>query len=162
VSQGSLEASLEAAIPAGAAILLDTSAVLAYLSGAERASRAAAIILDSFVAPGRNRAVISATTVTEVLVRPFRAASPSAMRTVEAFLAHFPNLGVEPVTFDTAREAARIRAATAVPTPDALILGTGQLTASAIVVSNDGRWSATIAKAGLSLALCRLDGHGGS
>ncbi len=159
MSQGSLEASLEAAIPPGASILLDTSAVLAYLSGAEQASPAAAIVLDSFVAPGRNRAVISATTVTEVLVRPFRAASPTAVRTVEAFLAHFPNLGVEPVTFEIAREAARIRAATAAPTPDALILGTGQVKGSDIVVSNDGRWTTTIAKAGLSLALCHLDAH---
>ncbi len=153
------QASLEAAIPLGSTILLDTSAVLAYLSAAEAASPPATIVLDGFVATGRNRAVISAITVTEVLVRPFRAASPAALRTVEDFLGHFPNLTVEPVTFEIAREAARVRAATAGPTPDAIVLATGQVVGSTIAVSNDGRWAAAIAKAQLAMALCHLDEH---
>lgn len=153
------QASLETAIPSGSTILLDTSAILAYLSGAEVASPAAAIVLDRFVAAGRNHAVVSAITVTEALVRPFRAASAAALRTIDDFLHHFPNLTVESVTFEIAREAARIRAATACPTPDAIILATCQVVGAAVAVANDARWARAIARAELALALCRLDEH---
>ena len=152
-------ASLEAAVLPGSTILLDTSAILAYLSGAEVASPPATIVLDGFVATGRNRAVISAITVTEALVRPFRAASPGALRTVEDFLRHFPNLSVEPVTFEIAREAARVRALTAGPTPDAIVLATGQVVGAMVAVANDARWAPIVAKAQLVLALCHLDDH---
>ena len=89
---------LEAAIPAGETVLLDTSAILAYLSGSERVSAIAAVLIDQLVASGRNPAVVSAITVCEALVRPNRADSPGAIRIVEDFLTHFPNLRVEPVS----------------------------------------------------------------
>src|SRR5215471_10337726 len=69
---------LESSIAAGATLLLDTSAVLAYLSGSEAASRAAASVVDGFVGGGRNPGVVSAITVTEALVRPMRAGSTAA------------------------------------------------------------------------------------
>jgi predicted nucleic acid-binding protein len=152
-------ATLEAAIPAGTPILLDTSTILAYLSGAEAASPAAAIVLDEFVALGRNRAVISAVTVTEALVRPFRAATESGLRAVEAFLGHFPNLEVVPVDFGTARDAARIRALSAAPTPDAVILASGSHARVGIAVANDAGWRRIIERAGLEFELCHLDAH---
>ena len=150
---------LEAAIPAGLAILIDTSAVLAYLDGGESVSAASAVVMDDFVASGRNAAVVSAVTVTEALVRPMRAASASAVQLVESFLGHFSNLRVEAVTFDVGREAARIRAASALRTPDAMILATGVVAGTAVVVTNDGRWATAIAGANIGLALCRLDEH---
>ena len=117
-------AELEPAIGPGASLLLDSSAILAYLDGTESISVLAAVILDEFIATGRNRAIMSAVSVTDALVRPFRAGSASAAGTVEAFLRSFPNLSIAPVTYEIAREAARIRAATAIRTPDALILAT--------------------------------------
>lgn len=152
-------ASLEAAIPAGASILLDTSTILAYLSGAEAVSPAASIVLDAFVASGRNRAVVSAITVTEALVRPLRAGSASGVRTVEDFLVHFAGLRVVPLDFEIAREGARIRAASAAPTPDAVILATGQRTDVAVAVANDASWQRIIERAGLAFDLCHLDAH---
>lgn len=154
-------ATLAAAIPAGAPILLDSSTILAYLSGQEPVSPAAAVVLDEFVARGRNRAVISAITVTEVLVRPFRAASESALRAVEAFLGHFPNLAVVPLDFGTARDAARIRALSAAPTPDAAILASGAAAGVRVVIANDARWARIIERAGLEFELCHLDAHVG-
>lgn len=154
-------ASLEQAIPAGAPILLDSSTILAYLSGQEAVSPAATVVLDEFVANGRNRAVISAITVTEVLVRPFRAASESALRAVEAFLGHFPNLAVAPLDFGTARDAAQIRALSAAPTPDAAILASGRAAGVRVAVANDARWARIIDLAGLQLELCHLDAHVG-
>jgi len=152
-------ATLEASIPAGAPILLDTSTILAYLSGQEAVSPAATVILDDFVAGGRNRAVISAITVTEALVRPIRAASESGLRAVEAFLGHFPNLTVVSIDFATARDAARIRALSAAPTPDATILASGLAAGVRIAVANDARWGRIIERASLEIELCHLDAH---
>jgi predicted nucleic acid-binding protein len=142
-------AALDAAIPAGVTIMLDTSAVLAYLSGAEPASAAAASVIDGLVASGRNLAVVSAITVTETLVRPMRAASPTAIRVVDDFLLRFPNLRIDPVTVAVAREAARIRAATAAPTPDSVILATAVLAPASIVVGGDASWPGIARRAGL-------------
>jgi predicted nucleic acid-binding protein len=149
-------AALDAAIPAGATVLLDTSVVLAYLSGSEPASAAAVSIIDGFVASGRNPAVVSAITVTEALVRPMRAASPTAVRLVDDFLLRFPNLAVEPVTVVIAREAARIRAATAAPTPDALNLATAATGSASVVVANDRSWREIARRAELAIEVVLL------
>ena len=152
-------ATLEAAIPTGSTIVLDSSAVLAYLDGGEAVSPAAALVIDEFVASGRNEAVVSAVTVTEALVRPMRAGSESAVEVIEAFMGHFANLRIVAVSFDVAREAARIRAATALRTPDATILATAVIAGAGTVVTNDGRWAGAIRRAGLAVVLCRLDDH---
>ena len=149
-------AALDAAIPSGATLLLDTSVVLAYLSGAEPASSGAAVVIDGFVAKGRNPAIVSTITVTEALVRPMRAGSASAARIIEDFLLHFPNLRVDSVTVAIAREAARIRAESAAPTPDALILATALAASAAVVVSGDRRWTAIARSAGLPIEVVIL------
>jgi predicted nucleic acid-binding protein len=148
---------LEAAIPAGDTVLLDTSAILAYLSGSERVSAVAAVLIDDLVASGRNPAVVSAITVCEVLVRPNRAGSPGAVRLVEDFLTHFPNLRVDPVTIEVARLAARIRAATAAPTPDALIIATAVAGSAGVAAGNDAGWPKITERADLSLRVVVLD-----
>jgi predicted nucleic acid-binding protein len=150
-------AELESEIGPGASLLLDSSAILAYLDGTEKISVLAAVILDEFIATGRNPAIMSAVSVTEALVRPFRARSASAAGTVEAFLRSFPNLSIAPVTNQIAREAARIRAVTAIRTPDALILATATVVGSEIVVANDDRWQGAIERAGLAVRLCHLE-----
>jgi predicted nucleic acid-binding protein len=148
---------LKRTIAPGATMVVDTSAILAYLDGTERVSEAAAFVFDRLIATGRNPAVVSTVSVTEALVRPFRARSASAAGTVEAFFRSFPNLSIQPVTYDIARQAARVRAATALRTPDALILATATAIDSKIVVANDGRWLAAIERAGLMIGLCHLD-----
>jgi len=115
------------------------------------------VILDEFIATGRNRAIMSAVSVTDALVRPFRAGSASAAGTVEAFLRSFPNLSIAPVTYEIAREAARIRGVTAIRTPDALVLATATVVGSDIVVANDDRWQGAIERAGLAVRLCHLE-----
>jgi predicted nucleic acid-binding protein len=149
-------AALEAAIPAGETVLLDTSVVLAYLSGAEPTSNIAAGVIDGLIEPGRNSAVISAITVCEVLVRPNRAGSASAIRLVDDFLSHFPNLRVEPVTFEVARLGACIRAATATPAPDALILATAVAASAGFAIGNDTAWPGVVERAGLPLRVVLL------
>ncbi|MGC8634145.1 MAG: type II toxin-antitoxin system VapC family toxin [Candidatus Limnocylindrales bacterium] len=151
-------ASLESAIPAGAGILLDTSVLLAYLEGDEPASGAAALVLDTFVRGGRNRATISAVSVAETLVRP-SAAGPAALAIAEAFLLHFPGLAVAGVDYAIAREAARLRAETGLGTPDALIVATALGERIPVVVSNDARWRGAIARGAPELDLVPLDAH---
>jgi hypothetical protein len=70
--------------------------------------------------------------------------------------AGFSNLRIEPVTVAVAREAARIRAVTAAPTPDALILASA-VAASAAIVGNDRSWPGITKQAGLSLAVVVLE-----
>jgi predicted nucleic acid-binding protein len=149
-------AALEAAIPKGATVLLDTSAVLAYLSGAERTSPIAAEVIDGLVASGRNPAIVSAITVCEVLVRPNRAGSASAIQLVEDFLVHFPNIRVEAVTHEVARLGAHIRAATVTPAPDALILATAVASLATVTIGNDAGWPGIVERAGLPLKVVIL------
>ncbi len=151
-------ASLEAALPPGVPIVVDTSVLLAYLNGEELASPAAAVVLDDFVRSGRNMATISAVTVTETLTRPF-VAGPVALGIAEAFLMHVPNLVIVPIDYAIAREAARLRAVTSLRTPDALVIATAGVLGIPIVVTNDAKWQAAIATAELSLGLCHLDAH---
>ena len=132
--------SLEAAVPPNTEILLDTSAVLAYLNASEAASPAATVVIDDFVRTGRNRATISVVSVAETLVYPV-AAGAAAVRIVDAFLLHFPNLTVSSIDYAIAREAARLRAQTNLKTPDALIIATALSEGIPIVVANDAKWA---------------------
>jgi predicted nucleic acid-binding protein len=150
--------SLESALPTGAPLLLDTSVVLAYLAGNEATSPLAAHVMDVLVQPGRNRASLSAVTAAEVLVRPF-AAGGRAVGVAELFLRHFPNLDVSDVTYEIAREAARIRAETRLPMADALILGSAVGLGIRHVVANDDRWLAIMASTLPEISLCHLGDH---
>ena len=120
-------------------IVLDTSIVVAYLDGSDQFGPLAAFLFDDFVAPGTHPATISAVTVTECLVRPFRA-GPEAVTLASTFLGHFPNLRVRAVDPEIATEAARIRALTGLRTPDALVLATAVVDAIGTVVTADAGW----------------------
>ena len=132
-------ADLEAAIPAGASLLIDSSAVLAYLTGTEPTSPAAERLFDTFVSTGRNPAALSVVTVEEILVRPFRIGA-AAVSTAEGFLRHFAEIRLVEVSYDVAREAARIRAVAGLRTPDALIIATAIVIEADILVTNDRSW----------------------
>ncbi len=130
---------LERAIPPGDRLLLDTSALAAYLDAGEATHGLAALILDDFVGSGRNEAIVSMVTVMEILVRPLRA-SPPGHHTVLAFLRNQPNLTAVPLDLQMAQDAAFLRAAHRFPPPDALIIATGLATQVGHLVTNDGDW----------------------
>ena len=150
------QASLSTGLAAGISLVVDSSAVLAYLAGDELASTPARQVLDDFIRPGRNPGSISSLTVTETLVRPFERAESGALGTVEAFLRQFPNLEVVPVNYAVAREAARVRARTRLPTPDAIILATAIVRGAGALVGNDERWRSALEKLGVPMVLCIL------
>jgi predicted nucleic acid-binding protein len=120
-------------------------------------SPSAAILLDDLVRSGRNPATISALTLAECLVRPFRV-GPAAAGAVHGAISGLPNLAIADVTVPAAHEAARIRALTGLRLPDATILATAATSGIPHVVANDARWSSAIEAARLPLALCHLEG----
>ena len=144
------------AIAPGRSILVDTSVVLAYLAGGEKATDLAVQLFDAFVAPGRNPAALSAITVAEILVRPFRR-GPAALATAEGFLRHFGDLRLIDVTYAVAREGARIRAETDLPMPDALIVASASVAEIEVLVTNDHDWRSRLAEALPDLDVVVLD-----
>jgi predicted nucleic acid-binding protein len=146
---------LEVEIPVGASLLVDTSVAIAYLTGTEPTSRLATQLFDGFVATGRNPTALSMITVEEILVRPFRHGS-AAVATAEGFLRHFAEIRLVEVSYDIAREAARIRAVTNLRTPDALIIATALVTETHVLVTNDGSWASAGLAAAPGLEFCRL------
>jgi len=147
---------LASAIAPGQSILVDTSVVLAYLTGGEKATELATRLFDSFVATGRNTAALSAITVAEILVRPFRRGS-AAVATAEGFLRHFGDLRLIDVTYDVAREGARIRAETELPMPDALIVASASVAEIDLLVTNDHDWRSRLDEALPDLDVVVLD-----
>ena len=154
-----MDAALERQIAAGAVIVLDSSAVLAYLDGGEPISGAATHVMDGLVRSGRNPALISAVTVTEALVRPFRLAESAPASIVEDFLRNFPNLAIVPIDYAVSREAARIRALTGLRTADALVMATAVVSGALVMVGNDERWKSSVDRLGTPFALCLLSDY---
>ena len=105
----------------------------------EATSDLARELFDAFAATGRNPIALSTVTVAELLVRPFRR-GPAVTATTEGFLRHFADMRLVDVTYDVAREAARIRAATDLRMPDALIVASAAVTDADILVTNDRAW----------------------
>jgi predicted nucleic acid-binding protein len=144
---------LDAAIPPGKRILIDTSVALAYLTGTESTSPAATRLFDDFLASGRDVGAMSMITVGEILVRPFRV-GPSAAATVDGFLQHFAELDLIEIDYAIAREAARVRASTNLRMPDALILSSATVTSCDLLCTNDRSLAA--AAGGLGIGVCLL------
>lgn len=132
-------ASLENAIPEGDRVLLDASALIAYLNGGEPASSVADHIINDWVRTGRNEAVVSMISVMEVLIQPLRRGTEPYQTALE-FLTHFPHMTAVPVTLQVAQEAASLRATYGFRPPDALTIGTGLAAQVGHLVTNDERW----------------------
>ena len=137
---------LRAEIEPGASILIDTSVVIAYLTGSEATSSIAAQLFDDLVATGRNPGAISMVTVGEILVRPFRR-GPAALANAEGFLRHFGDLRLIPIDYDVAREGARLRALTDLAMPDALIVASAIVLGADLIVTNDRSWPGVLGDA---------------
>lgn len=151
-------ATLETALPVGDRVLLDTTALVAYLEANERAHPAARRVLDSFVATGRNPAIVSTVSVMELLIKPMRA-SPPRHHTLLDFLRHQPNLTVAPLDLQMAQDAAMLRAEHGFSPPDALIIGTGVASQVAHLVTNDFAWEAKLGNLSARIRVCTLERH---
>lgn len=151
-------ASLEQAIPVGDRLLLDTTALAAYLDATEAVHPVARHVVEDFVGTGRNQAVISMITVMELLVRPLRA-MPPGHHTVLAFIRNQPNLAAVDVDLQVAQDAAFLRAAHRFAPPDALVVGTGLAAQVAQLVTNDNAWEGRTAAFRSRIDVCVLANH---
>jgi predicted nucleic acid-binding protein len=133
--------SLESVVPPDTRLVIDSSVLIAYLTAEEPASPSARILIDDLIGGGRNDAVISVLAVAETLVRPTLGGSA---RSVAFELIDLAGIQIRSVDVLVGAEAARIRGLSRLPLPDAVIIATGVLTSSAIVVTNDARLAAAV------------------
>jgi len=115
-------------------------------------------IVEEFAGKGRNQAVISMTTVMELLVRPMRA-TPRGHHTVLAFIRNQANLTAVQVDLQIAQDAAFLRAAHLFSPPDALVVGTGLATQVGHLVTNDYAWQTRLAPLQGRITVCVLAKH---
>ena len=146
---------LERAIAPGTTLLLDSSVLIAHVRGDERISEHATHVVDQMVRSGRNRAIVCAVSVMEVLVEP-RRRDPEVYRDMLDFFEHFPNLRTEPVDLEIARRAAELRADIGFATPDALIIATGLVREIGCIVTNDGEWARKLKPLKPTIPICPL------
>lgn len=148
-------AALERAIPRGGTVLLDTSSLAAYF-GSEPTSPVAAALIDELIRPGRNRAVVSAVSAAELLIRPIRAGRDDVGRSILEFLRSFANLDVVPVDLTVATAAAALRAREGMKMPDALIAASGLDRSAAVAVSDDAGWPEILAHGAATMRVLAL------
>jgi predicted nucleic acid-binding protein len=151
--------SLERSLPAGGRLLLDTSALIAYLDGSENVSPAATHVIDVLVRSGRNQALVSVVTAMEVLVRPLRRGPTEPYRHTFDFLTLFPNLRSLVVDLPVAQEAASLRAAYNLSAADALIIASGLVSQVGHLITNDQSWQRKLRPMGRRIAVCYLADH---
>ena len=152
------QSTLERAIPEGDRILLDTTALAAYLDASESTHPVARHILDELVASGRNPAVVSMITAMEILVRPLRM-TPPGHHTVLSFIRNQPHLTAVPIDLQVAQDAAFLRAAHRMSPPDALIVGTGLASQVGHLITNDADWTPKLKALAARIRVCTLSDH---
>jgi predicted nucleic acid-binding protein len=146
---------LERAVPPADRLLLDTSALIAYLDGRELISSTMAHVMDEWVQRGRNDAYVSMVTVMEILVRPLMVGPPHSQNTLN-FLTHTPNLRAVPIDIHVAHRAAMFRAYEKASPSDALVIATGSTHQVSRLLTNDKRWK-TMRLPGITV--CLLSDH---
>ena len=146
---------LERDVPRDARLAIDTSAVIAYLHGGERASPAASWVFDGCLVTGRNPGLISAISVAELMVGPSKAGA-SAIATMEGFLRFFADMRIVSLDESVARAAARIRATTGLSLHDAAVVATALEAEATIIVTNDGHWQGALRASSLPIGVCLL------
>lgn len=97
---------------------------------------------------------LSVITEAELLVGPVRKDDAASLSMVQAFLNDFPGIDVVPVSRPIAQEAAKLRAGSGLPLPDALIIATAKVSGCEAIVGNDLGW----AKIGV-VPVILLDGY---
>ena len=142
-------------MPRGEKVLLDTSTLAAYF-GREPTSQVAAALIDDFVRSERNRAVVSAVSATELLVRPLRAGSDDVARSILEFLRTFANVDVVPIDLTVASMAATLRAREGMKVADALIAASGLDRAASVAFSDDAGWPAVLARGPATMKVLAL------
>ncbi len=115
---------------------LDTSIWIYHFEGHPRYAKSVGQILQA-VKNGWPRAIVSAVTVMELTVRPYRLNQPSVATHYEAILSRFPNTRLVDVTPAVAQRAGQLRAAYSLAPADALQVATSLVAGATAWITND-------------------------
>lgn len=151
-------AALEHDIAESDRILLDSSALIAYLNGGEATSLVIQHIIEGFLRLDRNVAIVSMVTVMEVIIQPLKASRLAGQHALN-FLTHTSNIFPQPIDLHIAHRAAMLRASYNFTTPDALVIATGLVHQVGVLVTNDHRWKILQQSVGLQVTVCCLDAY---
>ena len=119
-------------------IMIDTNIVIYFLEGNEALEDISREIF-SVVERGEAKGFISVITVAEILVKPMKLCNSQLIDKINNFLNTFPNLYICGIDRSIAIEAAKIRSATGLKMPDALIIASAKVLNCAIV-GTDSQW----------------------
>ncbi|MEW6447819.1 MAG: PIN domain-containing protein [Bacillota bacterium] len=72
---------------------------------------------------------------------PAKKNDAESLSLVKSFLENFPGVDVIPVSRPVAQEAAKLRAGSRLPLPDALIIATAKVSGCEAIVANDLTWA---------------------
>lgn len=117
-------------------IVLDTSALLEFLSGGSSTAALVALIVEQTSIP----IVHSTVTISEALVRPIRTGNEELIQTIRLSLQFRAN--TEIVNFDSeqAVETARVRALTNLKLPDSAVVAAARTRNALGIVGADRKW----------------------
>ena len=150
---------LERDLRAGDRLLLDTTSLIAYLDRGEAVSPLAMHIVNELVQTGRNPAIVSMVTVSEMLVRPLRMGVTQPYDHLLDFITQFPNLRPISIDLAVAQEAASLRAMFRLSMADALIVATGIVAQVHHLVTNDADWARRLQPISGRVKVCLLSRH---
>ncbi|MBV6417056.1 MAG: hypothetical protein CMLOHMNK_01689 [Steroidobacteraceae bacterium] len=120
-------------------VLLDTSLWIYHFEAHPRFGTPADRILGDLEA-GRFTGIASELMLLELTVLPLRQGRQDIADEYELLLARFPNLDLVPVSREILLEAAALRAAHGLRTPDAVHLATAVVANASAIVTNDAAW----------------------
>ena len=121
----------------GTTVGLDTAPLIYFI---EKHTKYLSLVLPFFEAMehGDIQVITSTLTLTEVLVHPLRHGDRALARKYSRILRHARNLTMFPVSPEIAEEAARIRAAHGLKTPDSIQLAAACFGNASAFLTNDG------------------------
>ncbi len=135
---GTLKIGFAAELRRARKIALDTSILIYHLEDILPYSDLTETVI-TLIGEGTINAVLSAISVTELLVKPFTDKRADRVAELERFLAAIPNLDVIAPGYAAARQAAELRGTYHLRTPDALIFASALEEKARAFVTNDSR-----------------------
>lgn len=116
-------------------MILDTSVLIYHLEDIRPYSELTEEIF-GLIADGKVQALLPTIAVAELLVKPFQSGDAERVESCERFVLSLPHTEFVALDYRIAREAARLRAAHHIRTPDALFLATAAVQEAGLI-SND-------------------------
>jgi predicted nucleic acid-binding protein len=122
----------------GTTVGLDTAPLIYFV---ERHPKYLPLVYPFFEAMGRGdiQVVTSAITLTEVLVHPYKLGNHRLTEHYSQMLLNTHNIDTLPVSLEIATEAARLRAAFGLKTPDSIQVATARIGGATSFFTNDSR-----------------------